>query len=97
LKRASTTRASVAASRNSAPSPGKSTHYSRLDPQPIEIIEAWNLGFHLGGVLKYIARAPAKGTELRDLRKAVWFLQRRIEVREAEMAGKRPPRPKPQA
>ena len=72
--------------------PTTPTHYSRLDPQPLEIIEAWNLGFHLANVLKYIARAPAKGSEIHDLKKARWYLDRWIAIREGT-AGK----PEPQA
>lgn len=55
-------------------------HYARLDPQPITVIEAWRLTFHLGQVVKYVARAGHKDgeSELDDLRKAVWYLQREI-------------------
>ncbi len=63
------------------------THYSRYDPQPIEVIEKWGLGFHDGNVIKYIARARHKGEELRDLRKALWYLSRHIKVREAAIKG----------
>jgi hypothetical protein len=69
------------------------THYSRLDPQPIEVIEAWGLGFHLGNVLKYIARAEHKGTELRDLRCAEWYLKRQIQLVEAKKHGTKLPKP----
>lgn len=55
-------------------------HYTDLSPQPIEVIEAWGLGYHLGNVVKYIARSPRKGEELEDLRKARWYLQRWIEL-----------------
>lgn len=73
------------------------THYSRYDPEPVVVIEKWDLGFHLGNVLKYIVRARHKGSELRDLRKARWYLDRWIEVREAQLARREPPRPKRQA
>lgn len=46
--------------------------------EPIEFIESHNLNFNLGSVIKYIARAPYKGTELEDLKKAKWFLEREI-------------------
>lgn len=46
----------------------------------IKVITAWNLGFDLGNVTKYVARAgkkdPAK--ELEDLRKASFYLNHRI-------------------
>lgn len=48
--------------------------------EPIEVIEAWGLGFTLGNALKYISRAgrkdPAKIEE--DLRKAVWYIDREL-------------------
>lgn len=55
-------------------------HYTRLEPQPIDVIEAWNLGFYAAQVLKYIARAgfkePSKIVE--DLKKARYYLDRWI-------------------
>lgn len=59
-------------------------HYTRGKIEPIDVIEDWLLGFHLGNALKYIARAghkdPAKTVE--DLKKAAWYLQREIDRRE---------------
>jgi hypothetical protein len=73
------------------------SHYQRYDPEPITVIERWGLGFALGNVLKYIVRAAHKGEELRDLRKALWYLARHIEVRKAELAGREIPAPGDQA
>ncbi len=49
--------------------------------EAIKVIENWDLGFHLGNTVKYISRAGKKETdkELQDLKKAAWYLQRRIE------------------
>jgi hypothetical protein len=61
-------------------------HYTRLSPQPLEVIESWGMGFHAGQVVKYLARAGHKGSELEDLLKAQFFLDRlinRVESREA--------------
>lgn len=46
----------------------------------IKIIEAWNLNFHLGNVIKYISRAGKKNPKktLVDLKKAQWYLNRYI-------------------
>ncbi len=74
-----------------------SDHYSRLTPQPIEVIESWNLSFHLGSVLKYIARARVCGNEIRDLMKARWYLDREIALLEAAKIGGPPPPPEAQA
>lgn len=53
-------------------------HYQSLSPEPIEVIEKWGLDFHLGNVVKYIARSKYKGTERQDLEKALWYLQRKL-------------------
>ena len=45
---------------------------------PIDAIEAWDLNFSRGCVVKYIARAPHKGTELQDLEKALRYLEREV-------------------
>jgi len=54
-------------------------HYEACQPEPIVIIEAWDLDFHTAQVLKYIARAPYKGAHLEDLKKARWYLDRKID------------------
>jgi hypothetical protein len=57
-------------------------HYGGEDNQyeAIKVIEAWGLDFHLGNTVKYISRAGKKGTdkELQDLKKALWYLERKI-------------------
>lgn len=52
-------------------------HYNHGKIQPIDVIEDWKLGFHLGNALKYLARADHKGTA-QDLEKAAWYLNREI-------------------
>lgn len=47
--------------------------------EPIDYIESHNLNFNLGNVIKYVSRAPFKGTEAEDLKKAKWYLEREIE------------------
>ena len=46
--------------------------------EPIDYIESHDLNFNLGNVIKYVSRAPYKGTELQDLKKAKWYLEREI-------------------
>lgn len=53
-------------------------HYSAHGIEPIDYIESHNLNFNLGNVIKYVSRAPYKGTELQDLKKAKWYLEREI-------------------
>lgn len=49
--------------------------------EPIDVIEDWKLDFCLGNALKYISRAGRKNenTEIEDLSKALWYINRRIE------------------
>jgi hypothetical protein len=49
--------------------------------EAIKVIEAWDLDFHLGNTVKYISRAGKKETnkELQDLKKALWYLERKIQ------------------
>lgn len=56
-----------------------SEHYAAMSLEPIDVIEAWGLGFNLGNVVKYIARP--KGQTVADLEKAVWYLQRELDRR----------------
>jgi hypothetical protein len=57
-------------------------HYGGADNQyeVIKVIEAWELDFHLGNTVKYISRAGKKDTdkEIQDLKKALWYLERKI-------------------
>lgn len=57
-------------------------HYTRRNPQPLEVIEAWGLDFWLGQVVKYVGRAGYKAgsTELEDLKKARFYLDRKIAI-----------------
>lgn len=60
------------------------SHYNAGNLEVIDVIEDWNLGFSLGNAIKYIARAEHKGTQIQDLKKAAWYLNREIAHREAE-------------
>lgn len=48
--------------------------------EAIKVIEAWGLDFCLGNTVKYISRAGKKDPKktVEDLKKAQWYLQRRI-------------------
>lgn len=57
------------------------------DPyEAIKVIEAWNLGFHLGNTVKYISRAGKKdgNSATQDLKKALFYLNREIELLEKQ-------------
>ena len=53
-------------------------HYKTGGVETIDFIEAKDLGYHLGNVIKYVSRAKHKGNELEDLKKAQWYLERAI-------------------
>ena len=55
------------------------SHYKTGGIETIDFIEAKQLGYHLGNVVKYITRADHKGNKLEDLKKAQWYLSRAIE------------------
>lgn len=66
------------------------SHYTDGKIEVIEFIEDKKLGFCLGNAVKYIARAGKKDPtkEVEDLKKARWYIERRIkqleEVNNAE-------------
>lgn len=57
-------------------------HYKRLQPEPWDVVHAWNLDFFLGNAQKYIARAANKDLNgaILDLKKAVHYLEKKIEL-----------------
>jgi len=59
-------------------------HYTFGGIEVIDALEAWQLGYHLGNVVKYVVRADHKGKALEDLKKARWYLDREIARREKE-------------
>lgn len=63
-------------------------HYGGADNiyEAIKVIRAWNLSFSLGNTVKYISRAGKKGenTIIKDLKKALWYLNEEIETLEKQ-------------
>ena len=63
-------------------------HYGGVENtyEVIKVIEALEMDFHLGNTFKYIARAGKKGTdkEIQDLKKALWYLERKIQLLESQ-------------
>lgn len=54
-------------------------HYKMGEIEVIDAIEDWELDFHRANAVKYIARAPYKKNFVEDLKKAVFYLERKIE------------------
>lgn len=59
------------------------SHYGGADNpyEVIKIIEHYNLDFCLGNLIKYVLRAGKKDPlkEIEDLKKASWYINRKIE------------------
>jgi len=58
-------------------------HYTKGGIETIDFIEAKDLNYRLGNVIKYVSRAGKKeGVDpVQDLEKAAWYLQREIDAR----------------
>lgn len=56
-------------------------HYKTGGVETIDFIEAKDLNYRLGNVVKYVSRAGKKGDPIQDLEKAAWYLQREITAR----------------
>lgn len=62
-------------------------HYKKLTIQPVEYIQANNLDFFQGNVVKYVTRhKDKKGAE--DIRKAIHYLQMILELQYGEKPTK---------
>lgn len=53
-------------------------HYTYGGIETIDFIEAKDLNYNLGNVVKYVTRSGHKGTRIEDLKKAKWYLEREI-------------------
>ena len=68
-------------------------HYADTKIEVIDYIEDKNLGFCLGNAIKYISRAGRKESAamdtkqktIQDLKKAIWYITRRIEEIEKDL------------
>ena len=57
-------------------------HYTKGGIETIDFIEAKDLNYRLGNVIKYVSRAGKKDSDpIVDLEKAAWYLQREILAR----------------
>lgn len=55
-------------------------HYSKLSPEPWDLYYPWELDFFTMSAISYISRWKNKGG-VEDLRKAIHYLEKRIEIR----------------
>lgn len=54
------------------------THY-KGSVQPIDLIDAQNLNFAKGSIIKYVCRSGRKDNALEDLKKALYYLNLEIQ------------------
>ena len=57
-------------------------HYTLGQIEVYDFISAWELSFAEGNVVKYTVRAPYKGSRLKDLKKARWYIDQLIKAAE---------------
>ena len=62
-------------------------HYNTGKIEVWDAIDEWGLGFGLGNVVKYVARAGHKGSALEDIKKAQTYLEREIKKLEDKYAN----------
>ena len=54
-------------------------HYTS-HPSGIEVIQITeHMGFCLGNAIKYVMRSEYKGKQIEDLKKAIWYIEKKIE------------------
>lgn len=58
------------------------SHYTFGKHEVIDVIEDWSMNYNLGNAIKYIARAGKKNkeTEIQDLQKAIFYINRQISL-----------------
>lgn len=59
-------------------------HYN-VHPSGIECIDVVeHMSFNIGNAIKYLWREGEKGYPIKDMKKAVWYIEREIKKREKE-------------
>ena len=54
-------------------------HYTHGKYECKDVITDWKLGYHLSTALAYICRAPHKGRQEEDIKKAIWYLENEVD------------------
>jgi hypothetical protein len=58
-------------------------HYKQFKTQPWDAIADWRLDYFSGSAVAYLARYQYKGDRMGDLKKALHYIQKLIEIEEA--------------
>lgn len=56
----------------------KPDYYNIGDIEVIDFIDSWGLNFNLGNVIKYVTRCNYKENKIKDLQKAIYYIEREI-------------------
>lgn len=56
------------------------SHYNQGSIETIDFIEDQHFDFHIGTAIRYLCRAGHKWNETEDLEKAIWYIQRKIDL-----------------
>lgn len=56
----------------------KPDYYNIGDIEAIDFIDSWGLNFNLGNVIKYVTRCNYKENKIKDLQKAIYYIEREI-------------------
>lgn len=64
-----------------ADNPITPAHYTSMQISPLEYIQANDLSWNVGNVIKYVSRYKKKNG-IEDLKKAQWYLNNLIELEE---------------
>lgn len=51
----------------------QNNHYKIHKPDPLELIQRYNLNFIEGNIVKYVMRSPFKADRIGDLKKALYY------------------------
>ena len=63
-------------------------HYNYGAIEVIDVIDDWGLNFNLGSAVKYIGRCEHKEDKIKDLKKAIWYIQHEIDQHEIDLSKK---------
>lgn len=66
--------------------PVNPSHYKSFSVSPIDLIEAYDLDFCDGNVIKYVARAEHKNGD-EDRYKALWYLLKKLGLPSGQCEG----------
>jgi len=56
----------------------KPQHYTDTGIEHSDVVDAWNMDYFIGNCTKYLCRWEKKANPVQDLKKASWYLARKI-------------------